>query len=800
MIAFIGVIAQLAIVTNGPSLTNACQPFDLTVAVRAPGTTVPQITAPSLAPFDILRSSPSPQVTVEQGGAGSVLAEFRYVLTTEQTGTFTVAPFEARLGQTIVRSRPLSITVRGPRADNVPNIVTRARVDTGLDVNFRAIASPETVFVGQQVNYEVAVFLNENVRDRLRRNPTFYPPDIQSMLAYDLPLGARDGPPRRRVGSRCFDALVYQRALFPLVAGKFVIPPSQLVYALSTSGGFFSREESHELQTENAIVIAVEPPASSRPADWTGAVGNLRLRARVDTNTVRVGDPLVLTVQVAGAGNVKLFPRPDVRVPWASIVRGDERVHVDSSSSRISGSKEFDWVLTPQITGELDIPPIRYSYFNPDQRRYAAAEAASTRVRVVTGALAASDTVRVDDILSIRPRYQGPVRTPLHQHLGFWLLVAVAPIPALGLRTRERRRRAVSAESSADRLRRIAVPSALERPTPPVVRRAFGTALGDRLGLPPTVFTRPGALARALRRSGVSREVAEGCEQLMRELDGAAYSRDGALATDAAARAVALYRAADEEALPHDEIRLPLSALGVLLVVGLSTGALAAAVTASPIETFDEGVSAYGQHEYGASRDAFREVTRDEPRAADAWANFGTAAWSAGDTAHAVAGWQRALRLEPMASDVRDRVQLAHGVPVGSAGFVPPTPLSVVGGLGILLWLVGWTIAARRATRGLTVSGPTSALIIAGAMTLIATFGLESQLAGRRVAVVRETTQLRGEPMLGSERRASALIGEVVRIKGVRGAWTLIGLDDGRDGWIDSSTLISLDQRDASSD
>ena len=187
MIALIGVIAQLAIVAHGPETTNACQPFELTVAVRAPGLVVPQITAPVLAPFDILSSSPSPQVTIEAGAQGSVLAEFRYKLTTDRTGTFTIPPFEARLGQGIARSRPLRITVTGPRADNVPSIVTRARVDTGLEVNFRAIASPDTVYVGQQVNYEVAVFLNETVSDRLRRNPNFYPPDIRSMLAYDLP-------------------------------------------------------------------------------------------------------------------------------------------------------------------------------------------------------------------------------------------------------------------------------------------------------------------------------------------------------------------------------------------------------------------------------------------------------------------------------------------------------------------------------------------------------------------------------------------------------------------------------------
>ncbi len=85
-------------------------------------------------------------------------------------------------------------------------------------------------------------------------------------------------------------------------------------------------------------------------------------------------------------------------------------------------------------------------------------------------------------------------------------------------------------------------------------------------------------------------------------------------------------------------------------------------------------------------------------------------------------------------------------------------------------------------------------------ITLIATFGLEAQLAGRRVAVVRATTQIRREPMLGSERGASALIGEVVRIRGVRGAWTLVGLDDGRDGWMDSSALIELDQQNTGGD
>ena len=60
------------------------------------------------------------------------------------------------------------------------------------------------------------------------------------------------------------------------------------------------------------------------------------------------------------------------------------------------------------------------------------------------------------------------------------------------------------------------------------------------------------------------------------------------------------------------------------------------------------------------AREAFIVAATTEPRAPDAWANLGTASWAAADTARSVAAWQRALRLEPLASDVRDRVELVH--------------------------------------------------------------------------------------------------------------------------------------------
>ena len=794
MIGVLAVVAQLSIVAHAPDTVSTCEAVEISVAVSAPGRFAPDVLAPSMAPFDVLRSSGVPHVTYDPRGKGSVIAEYRYLLTTDRIGTFTIPPFEARLGSSVSRSRPVDIVVhQATRRGSIPTVIARARVDTSLEVNFRALTLPETVFVGQQANYEVAVFLNSVVRDRLRRNPTFFPPDMQSMLAYDLPV--RGDPPRRQVGSRCFDVLVYQRALFPLMPGRFAIPPAQLVYSLPLSASFFSREETHELQTDSTIIVAVEPPAAGRPADYGGAVGNLRVAAKLDTNGTRVGDPLLLTLRVTGTGNVKLFPRPTIGVPWGTLVKGDERVRVDTTARKIAGTKEFDWVLTPRIAGELDVPPIRYSYFNPDSRRYEVTATSSTHVRIGPGSLANGDTARTETLLALRTRYRGPSRAPIHEHPVFWAFLALAPVPALSFRRRGLRRRATAKTGGAATYLASVTRDRTASRDASTVRRAYTGALAERLGLEAESFTRPGALARALRRRGVSTPVAQDAEQFLRQLDEAAFSASGVLPADAGQRAAELYKNVNTEALARTHFGLPALCIAALLSIGVAT---AHAIDLSVArQAFDRGVAAYEQHDFVAAREAFIASAMAEPRAPDAWADLGTASWAVGDTARSVAAWQRALRLEPLASDVRERVELAHALTWTSAGFVPPFSAAWLFELAAVLWCIAWGTAAYRARsreqwerRGLTTLCTVAVLIA------IAGFGLADRMSGRRLGVMRATASLRSDPELGGERGATAIIGEVVRVTGRQGAWARVVLDDGRDGWLESSALVSLDVLD----
>jgi hypothetical protein len=788
VIGILGVVAQMAIVAHAPETVYACDAVDVTVAISAPGSSMPLLRPPPFQPFDVLRAT-EPRARFSRARS-TITTEYTFTLTTDRTGQFVIPSFEARLGELRAQSRPLTVTVFPRRGRPAPAVVARARIDTGAQLDLRSAQSADSVYVGQQATYEVAVFLNSTARERLRRNPTFYPPEMQSLLAYDLP--APDRTQRIRTGSQCFDALVYRRALFPLVPGRLVIPPAQLVYTTGISAtSLWSREESHELQTDSVTIVAVEPPSTDRPADFIGAVGDLEIDADIDTIAGgRVGDPMLLTVRVSGAGNVKLFPRPTMTVPWAALVAADERVSVDSSSSRIGGRKEFDWVLTPRVAGEFDLPPVRYEYFDPWRHSYDVAVSPTSRIRVANGALARADTMSVEPVLAIRTDFGGAAWAPPQSRPLFWIALALVPMPALV--TRARRRRVHTARTAAPNQHLETLVNTTARDAV-MLRRQYVRALAQRLGCSPEDFTHPGALARALRRSGVSIDTAARAEALLRDLDAAAYAGTGEFPVHATHDARAVARAVDEEALSRRELPfwLPLLLIGLLL--GTAGTAIATEMARSH---FMRGVSSYLREDFVASRDAFAAAAADEPRSADAWANYGTASWTIADTAAAVLGWRQALAIDPGASDLHHRLDAVRGASITAPGWVPQLPAHAMVWLCAALWVTAWMLAwlaPRMRWHGLNRAAmPLGVCALLVGLVAIET---ETRVSGQRLAVVRHATSLISDPAIGMDRGPNVGVGEIVRAVGQRGTWTRVEATDQRQGWIPSAQLLHLADR-----
>lgn len=775
------VVAQLAVVAQAPGTAVTCAPMEVTVAARVEGRDAPRSAFPSTGAFQLLRSAVTARVEHDGTGRDYSVVEATFLVATPRAGRVTLPPFVVTAGGRRGASAPLAVMVRDDSSDEgEPIVLVRATLDRGH--GGRPI---DTLFVGQQVDYVLDVMLNDAARRRLRRNPTFFPPDMPGVLAYDVQ------PPRPAAsrGPPCFRTLSYRRALFPLFGGRTVIPPASLTYALPVSISFFSREESHELRTDSVTIVAIEPPAAGRPAAYDGAVGTLRASARLSDTTARMGDPVVLTLRIEGSGNVKLLPRPALAIGWAALANGEERVEVDTSRSRVTGAKEFDWLLTPRQPGRMTVDAIRYPYFDPARAEYDVTSTAPLGIDVARASLAAADTA-VAARLAIRRALREEQRAPLPDHPLYWALLALAPLPATMRRVRRVRRLRAEEPSPFRRLERLGASAspALARD----VRRLFLDALRERVPslLPVTART---PLARQLRRAGVTDITAEGAERLVEALDAAAFSGGGTLAAGPTADAVRIAREIDAQAVrPGASRARALGAVTVALLLGAG-GALA--LPPGVERAFADGVAAYTRGDLAAAARLFARGTAGAPRAVDAWANLGTVSWERGDTAHAAAAWQRALRLDPLDGEVRDRLaMLPAPATVAMRGYVPPLPADALAAIALVTWVAAWlALAVPHEWRPRLVRPLAGGALVVAVVALGGALELRDRLDPRGLAVLRTRIRLYERPAAGGGTSAAGAPGEVGLLGAREGPWVRMTLDGARAGWIPVASVLPLE-------
>ena len=610
------------------------------------------------------------------------------------------------------------------------------------------------------------------------------------MLAYDLP--DRGGGFTTTLGGQSCEAHVFRRALFPLTPGRYVIPPARLTYAIPQSPSFFSREENYTLRSEGVTLVSIDPPTRGRPADWAGAVGAWRTSARVDTVRPRAGDPFVVTLRIEGQGNVTLLPRPALTVAWGTVVPADERVRLDSTPTALRGSKEFDWLLTSSVAGPQRVPSIRFSWFNPGTRQYEVALTAPLVVRVSAGDVVATAPVPLmadaPPIAELRTALGDEEPLPLGDALWLRAVLVAAPLAAFGAWLVRRPRRLPRSPTPVERLR--AMQRAGASPASPAdVRRSLLDGLLTRTGLRAAALAQPGAWSRALRLHGVSDAGAAEVEEFMDELDAGAFGERRVALRDAPARAIALL------ARVHQEARMVVLMLACAASAVITNGRVARAQSTdahAAREAFAQGATAYAGADYLRSERYFQDAAHAAPRASEAWANAGFAAWAAYDTAGAVVGWQRALRLNPTARGIRSRLALARAPQDVGLAHVMALPRRLPTMVALALWCAGWALVARRCwrrQRALPLAVTT--VLVAGTLGVFArTF--ENRLEGRNLVVISDPAALRPVPALGAQGGVVPLTGEVARVVARQGVWVHVWLDGGREGWIASERTAAL--------
>jgi hypothetical protein len=350
---------------------------------------------PAMADFQVYGGGRSSQFNFVNGQVSSSLS-FTYILVPKKAGHFSIGPIQITHDNKNYNTQPIAVDILGTYANSA---APAAPAVPGMPAQPGAVApsqrpAPEAqqkqgqpVFITTSVDRR-DVYVNQPVTLTFRfyssipllAQPQYQPPDISGFWSEDL-------PPQRQyltqINGKEYQVIEIKTALFPTTAGQAKIGPAHLnveVQNFQHSSdpfqddffrGFFSSGQRVPLESD-PIAVHVKPlPEAGKPQNFTGTVGKWSLSARLDRKEAKVGEAVTLEVRIFGEGNVKSVGKPDLPpLTGFKVYETISSSEVQKQNDRVQGVKIYRTLLRPEVTGNLVIPPISYSYFSPGSGKY----------------------------------------------------------------------------------------------------------------------------------------------------------------------------------------------------------------------------------------------------------------------------------------------------------------------------------------------------------------------------------------------------------------------------------------------
>ena len=536
----------------------------LTLTIAVEGRTDGLVEEPDLSGMADFTIAAGPSVSTSTSmiwrngtASSSTSRQYSYVLMPRRRGTLTIPTVTVKIGSRSYRTDPINIEVVEGRVQSAPP--SRSRMtpprarpgDAGEipgDLIVESIVSRERVYLGEQVLVTYSVLTQVDLADVPAPQQL---PSYTGFWVEEIPVDPRTTIRQvSRDGKEYTEFVLMKKALFPTTSGRLKIESTAFGLPVKVRSRdpfdalFFTPTKMVYRQTAPITIDVTPLPESGRPASFSGAVGEFRLTVKADRTETTVGEAVGVQVQVEGTGNIRVMgapalpPLPDYRTYDPKVAE-----HREINDDRVTGEKSWDYVLTPLLSGRQDIPPIRFSWFDPAKKVYV--EQQSDPIPIQVAKAKAGDpsvpAVRREVIASRRDirfiktaaSLQGG-SAPFHRSYLFAATVALPVLLNAGLLLAVRRRR--HHESNAGLIRQRRAPgfarrrlktarALMSRGEPAAfhqeVARALTGYVADVLGVSPSGLTHE-RIAAVLSARGVSESLRA---DLMRRLEACDYAR-----------------------------------------------------------------------------------------------------------------------------------------------------------------------------------------------------------------------------------------------------------------------------------
>ncbi len=330
--------------------------------------------------FDGFRSvhgpSKSTQVRMVNGQVSRSMTITYTLVAPQKEGSIKIEPPKARTSGGILKGKTIEIEVK-KGSGGKPKVNTSTG-ERNKKVIGRIELNRSKVYKGEPVRVSYMVYSRYKGFAWAKR------PDIPSIEGAWSEIIENDQNARKGLvkidGKPYQKFVVQQRLIFPQKAGSIKIEPFT---ATSLVGrGLFSKGKKIKIRS-NTPTLQVKALPDTAPEHFHGAVGNLKMQAELDRDTVKINGSVNLKVKLQGSGNLSLVDEPQVKIP-PDLERYDpntkDRVQVGMSNMR--GIKEWEYLLVPRQSGNYKIGPVSMTYFDPSAESYRTLEAGPFELQV----------------------------------------------------------------------------------------------------------------------------------------------------------------------------------------------------------------------------------------------------------------------------------------------------------------------------------------------------------------------------------------------------------------------------------
>ena len=266
-------------------------------------------------------------------------------------------------------------------------------------------ADKTSCYEGEPLVATYKLYTRLHSESKVARRPSF-----NGFSVYDMIDPSSVPSTIEKLNGKDFNVYLIRKAqLFPLQSGTLQLDPAEVEneitflradYAMKDKGehlndllnAFGADDLKNEgIETENVTIrsnpvhIEVKAlPAVTKPHSFDGAVGSFSIQATIDHNEVYMNDVAVMKVMIKGEGNFGVINSPSIKWP-KGIEVFEPSIKEDYLKSVVPmrGYKTFEYRFVPRQTGDIIIPAVAFSYFDPATNAYQTVRTDSLQVRVI---------------------------------------------------------------------------------------------------------------------------------------------------------------------------------------------------------------------------------------------------------------------------------------------------------------------------------------------------------------------------------------------------------------------------------